>query len=127
MAPCRLLGLRRATAHRAADELPGQREAHQALKHPTPVRRSIRPRCARALGSGPWATALREVQARSADIFGNVSCLSSSPIQSEIAQTKRPASASAHPTQPVEVQPQPAAMAIPPSNGPSALAALNAL
>src|SRR3546814_3083665 len=42
------------------------------------------------------------------------------------AYTSSPTTAVAAPTYPVEVQPKPALIAIPPSHGPSALAALNA-
>ena len=41
-------------------------------------------------------------------------------------QIRKPRSASAAPTGPVEVQPSPSRMAMPPRNGPSALAVLNA-
>jgi hypothetical protein len=43
-----------------------------------------------------------------------------------MAQTAKPPSASPHPTHPVEVQPKPAAIAKPPSQGPSAFATLKA-
>jgi hypothetical protein len=43
-----------------------------------------------------------------------------------ITQTAKPDRARAEPTRPVDVQPKPAAIAIPPSHGPSALAVLNA-
>ncbi len=47
-------------------------------------------------------------------------------VSSATAQARKPARASPHPTQPVEVQPKPAATAIPPSQGPRAFARLNA-